>query len=232
MSVELGNALNKLKGGSFVTERGETRFWNSSLIKTLYDDLIPHIADQTAGWNVMKKYSTMITPSYQRKIIQLFGGVVPPDPPAVGDFYEGGIIAIIESDHYVILYADNDVDRNYKIIDEPWGCNGIIIGASNPNDGFDNTALMGAALCNTTAIGATDPGTIVNGYNDWYIGSYQELINVFTALPEVDMGSAYWSSTESDEVYSYHIQHNGVWETVLVDKTFDLTLTVLRKHYF
>lgn len=84
--------------------------------------------------------------------------------------------------------------------DEEWGCYGISIGASDPQDGYTNTQIMSASLCNTISQELTGGSIYYNGYNDWYIPAFDEALAQIQQVPEyealLDPTQGYWTSTE------------------------------------
>lgn len=120
--------------------------------------------------------------------------------------YQGGLIFYLNTANGKgMVSATNDQGT------ATWGCQGTYItGASNASVGF--------GLTNTTAIINSCDGNIaaricdnlnLNGYDDWYLPSKDELNLLYTNLRQNNLGnfntseaflaSSYWSSTDGDQ---------------------------------
>ena len=132
-------------------------------------------------------------------------------PPAVGDSFEGGIIAYIampgDAGYFPgktsgLIISDTDIPNNVSIAQ--WGCyNTSIPGTSeNYGTGLDNTAaILGG--CSQVGIAAELCDDYSNGgYNDWYLPSKVGLEKIAANAVAIgnDFGSNgikyYWSSSE------------------------------------
>lgn len=101
-----------------------------------------------------------------------------------------------------------------------WGCTyttlcSEVAGAGNPiGKGNQNTTEIMAG-CATPGIAARLCGDLIlNGYSDWYLPSYDELMKLY--LNKVTIGglsnAEYWSSSEGTSWYSYTLNFsNGVF---------------------
>ena len=127
---------------------------------------------------------------------------------AIGDEYQGGIIfhifeqgdlEYVEGEFHGLIAAPMDQSSASK-----WGCNGtnisgadgIYIGTGNQNtiDIWNNPCLAGndaAEICYNLSL---------NGYDDWFLPSKDELDKLFLNLDSQGLGdlynSYYWSSSE------------------------------------
>jgi hypothetical protein len=114
--------------------------------------------------------------------------------------YAGGIIFYLDSSgQHGIVCAQ--VDQGIAI----WGCNGIMANQSlNIGAGAINTAIM-VASCNTpSTAGRICNELVLNGYDDWFLPSFDELFLMWSNLHVNGLGSfdltwpsEYWSSTAS-----------------------------------
>lgn len=127
----------------------------------------------------------------------------------LGDEYQGGKIFYLDESGTSGLIAsteDLSYDEGFGIqYGFIWGSDGII--GTNDNNGYENTKKM-ANIANSEghAAYAFKNGYSYNGYNDWYIPSYNELellkenksyVGNFQNST-VSWSNYYWSSSESD----------------------------------
>lgn len=125
--------------------------------------------------------------------------------PVIGDFKFGGVIFYIdESGEHGLVCAVTDQSTG-----APWGCVGTVITGADDRTvgaGPQNTLDI-LAECTTEGIAAYICDTLThNGFNDWYLPSYDELVLIYenkniinTTLALVGaplVEDRYWSSTE------------------------------------
>ena len=109
---------------------------------------------------------------------------------------------------------------------EFYGCDGVIIGATDNLDGYKNTGIMASNSCNLTSDYLYNQLIYINGYNDWYIPAVDEILNLIQTIPEfsskLDTTETYWTSTEADDIKAFGIIFNpfaGGWVASSFPKT-------------
>jgi len=118
----------------------------------------------------------------------------------IGDFYGGGIIFYIDSSGKHGLIAAR-IDQS---TDSKWGCDGKDIQGTKPDigSGQPNTVAI-VSNCTTQGIAAKLCYELtLDGYDDWYLPSKEELNQIFVNLKQRNIGglsnSRYWSSTQDN----------------------------------
>lgn len=139
----------------------------------------------------------------------------------LGDEYQGGKIFYLEENGKNGLIAskedlsyDSDQGTEFRFY---WGDPGELLGTSLDN-GKENTAIMASKA---TSLGCAayhfKNGYEYNGYNDWYIPSYNELellkenksyVGNFSNL--TDWNAMYWSSSEQSETKAFILNFNAL----------------------
>ncbi|MDD3887642.1 MAG: YDG domain-containing protein [Patescibacteria group bacterium] len=123
---------------------------------------------------------------------------------AIGDYYQGGKIAYLDGTGHGFISALSDQGSS------TWGvapCYGSdIIGASGTaiGTGLQNTIDM-VAVPSCTGAAQLTYGVTINGYNDWYLPSKDELNQLY--INKVAIGgftsNYYWSSSENSTSYAW-----------------------------
>jgi hypothetical protein len=131
---------------------------------------------------------------------------------AIGQMYAGGIVFYIDAtgEHGLVCSPSN-------IGDAIWGCQGNSIPGTitTIGSGATNTAII-LANCPTAGIAARlCDDLVLNGYNDWFLPSSEELNLIYVNLKTHNIGNLisdpYCSSSQKDsnEAYYQWFQDNG-----------------------
>jgi hypothetical protein len=122
----------------------------------------------------------------------------------IGDTYAGGIVFYIDGtgSHGLVAASFDQTNRE-------WGCQGDLIPGADGTavgTGAQNTADI-VAGCPQSGIAAKICNELsLNGYDDWFLPSRDELNLMYTNLHVAGLGGFasyyYWSSTEGDDVYA------------------------------
>ncbi len=135
-----------------------------------------------------------------------------PSTPYIGQNYAGGIVFYIDGTALHGLVC-TPTDQASSI---NWGCTGTLISGTG--------TAIGTGALNTAGIvaGCGEPGfaakicddLVLNGYNDWYLPSLNELTLIYTNLYQVGLGGSfqnnrYWSSSESDANFAWYERFYG-----------------------
>lgn len=132
---------------------------------------------------------------------------------AIGEMYNGGIIFYVDdSGVHGLIVAPTDQSTSAD-----WGCNGTLInGADGTNVGFgqQNTLDILTGCSSVTNAAAICANLTLNGYNDWYLPSKDELTYLYNSLNPLSLGNFsaynYWSSSEIDagKAYGFNFSTN------------------------
>ena len=157
---------------------------------------------------------------------------------AIGDYYQGGVIFYLDNNGGGLICAVNDIGYLAN-----WGpaCYGGAHGEA-----------IGTGAQNTIDIEAscTTPGTVadicanltLNGYSDWFLPSIDELLEIHINRQTITPGlqanggyplyGTYWSSTESQTVFSYayrlSVASNSYEFSFLIDHIIKTNLNKVR----
>ncbi len=140
----------------------------------------------------------------------------------IGEHFGGGIIFYIDkTGRHGIIAAAADLEEP-----QPWAREYIVTGAvaSKPGSGLNNTnracKVLGFPLYEADGYAAVECTEIyLNGYNDWYLASKDELNELYLHKDVVGgfLPFSYWSSTEVNATQAW-FQNFGTGTQVMQDK--------------
>jgi uncharacterized protein (TIGR02145 family) len=153
-----------------------------------------------------------------------------------GQLFGGGML--LENTGTEGITGYNDVGVPY-IGADVWGCDGIIIGASDPQNGYANTQLMVSNACSPPVDYIASPSIYTYGYNDWYIPAVDEALVQIQQVPEyealLDPTQSYWTSTEANSNQAFVIYNptntpgGSNWTTRAVSKSLGILFLGMRR---
>ncbi|MCX6302625.1 MAG: hypothetical protein NTW82_10620 [Bacteroidia bacterium] len=140
----------------------------------------------------------------------------------------------------IIFYLDNTGQHGLACASKDqgsylWGCEGTRIGGTSNafGTGAENTALI-VAKCSDLCAARVCNDLVLNGYNDWYLPSLEELIMIYNNLYLNSIGGLlatfYWSSSEYGVAintthangYSFNPYQDNSW------KSYELRVRAIR----
>jgi hypothetical protein len=147
----------------------------------------------------------------------------------IGDNWAGGIIFYIDAsqDHGYVCATSNQSDAAW------WGCDFENLGTGTAiGTGAANTQMIGTQ-CEADAAGTICWNLILNGHNDWFLPSKDELNQMYVNLKKnLNLGSfssgLYWSSSENGEHYAWYQSFINGTQDSYWDRTFSLNVRAAR----
>jgi hypothetical protein len=130
----------------------------------------------------------------------------------IGQNHAGGIVFYVDSTGQHGL-ACTSFDQNTSV----WGCNGTYISGTSTTFGTgmaNTTAIVNG--CSVSPFAASECNDLVlNGYNDWYLPSRDELVLMYQNLKTQSLGNFsndwYWSSSQVSSGNAWYVTfHNGM----------------------
>jgi hypothetical protein len=114
-----------------------------------------------------------------------------------GDFYAGGLVFYLDT---TLLHGYVCSETNQNV--NQWGCHGVNVSGANGvaiGTGWANTEAIRLAGCANGYAAQPIYDLTLNGYNDWFLPSKDELHVMYVNLSSIeDFGqTTYWSSTQS-----------------------------------
>ncbi|MEI8203788.1 MAG: DUF1566 domain-containing protein [Bacteroidota bacterium] len=183
-----------------------------------------------------------INPGTENETLSFCGGIPTwgpcPSTLVLGGYSQGGIIFYIfqpADPGYVagqihgLIAAQNDQSTGAL-----WGCSGTLIsGADGTALGTGNQNTIDIVTgCSTSGIAAKlCSDLILNGYNDWYLPSKDELNKLYLnySLVGIFTPTSYWSSTEYDATNAWYQGFPGGYQGSGGPKNSNSAVRAIRK---
>lgn len=125
--------------------------------------------------------------------------------PAIGEYYGGGLVFYVGANgSWGLVCSLTDQSENAT-----WGCSGTQIGATSTAIGFgtENTLLIVSACNDANSAARICDDLVLNGFDDWYLPSNEEMALVYSNLKMNGLGNfataRYWTSTEFNGSLAY-----------------------------
>lgn len=135
----------------------------------------------------------------------------------IGNSYGGGIVAYIfqaTDPGYVEGQIHGLITSQFDQGQSTWGCYGTYIGGTSTalGTGMDNTLTIVNGCSQNNIASLICYNLVINGYDDWYLPSLDELMILYTnknLIGGFDPYSYYWSSSEISNVTAYGISFSS-----------------------
>jgi hypothetical protein len=162
------------------------------------------------------------------------------DVNEIGEYKFGGVIFWMNptGDEGLVIALTNQSSSS------TWGCSGVLTGSAGAaiGTGETNTTAIISAGCATSGTAAELVSNLsLNGYNDWFLPSSDEWIEVYNNLATIqpvilsnggdDFLMQYWSSTENDAYNAEFIVFSGPSAGTIysfLNKTSDVATRAIR----
>jgi len=177
-----------------------------------------------------KKTNTLIFPLLVMGLFLIFASSCKKDDfPKIGSRYAGGLVFYTYGGGHGLVCAESDQSAGAE-----WGCLETLIG------GTSTDLYTGAANTEAIVAGCTEPGIAaklcydlsLNGYDDWFLPSKDELWLMYTNLRTQDLGgfasATYWSSSENDSNVAFG-QFFGLGDQHLASKNSTYRVRAVRE---
>lgn len=146
-----------------------------------------------------------------------------PEPLALGQNYQGGIIVFLDDtgEHGLIAAT---TDQHTNIAWCPGSCSVTNSTATAPGSGKPNTDAIVAVQKSGNYAAYICEQLVHNGYDDWFLPSKDELNMLFVQSEAGRIGNflpeEYWSSTEDDKdrAWQQHMDNGGAGAEIKVNK--------------
>ena len=123
------------------------------------------------------------------------------EDPVVGQLGPGGgYIFYLDGNGHGLVAAP----ANSEFSGKKWGCAGDLMGGTQDNigSGYDNTTAIANSCAESSIAAKVCIDMEINGYDDWYLPSKDELGRMYINLKDKGIGGfgtgKYWTSTEID----------------------------------
>lgn len=124
------------------------------------------------------------------------------------------------NEDYSLMIYQSDILTNdtYITTDARYSPTGVI-GSTDTYTGEFNTDLIVNFSSDTNTIAKICKDLVLDGYNDWYLPSTEEMTAIYNAGYLIGAGT-YWTSTEYDTDYAYKIDiSTGVISSLIKSST-------------
>lgn len=198
-------------GGSAITERGVC--WSTVKEPTIHDNKATDGSTGTGSFNTNIFGLEGNTVYYVRAYATNASGTSYGDELSftthdgfnfqVGDKVQGGIVFYVDGTGHGLICTPTTLGAFV------WGCVGLTASSSGTavGKGASNTAAI-LNTCNDAMAAMACDNLVLEGYNDWFLPSKDELALIYAHVVITGLGNFssgyYWSSSESDAQYAWN----------------------------